>query len=139
MAHLPFSELPERDGDPAVGDTRAINPEWNQSAAQVGSALGQAVTRMLEVPRRAQKAKQQIRSEVRDRVQVILDHAQPQRLQEEAGRIANELRSRAKENAHIVRNRAERLVRERPLEMVAAAFVAAFILGVSLRIWRSNG
>jgi len=138
MAHLPVSEVLDREGEFPTGETRAINPKWNRAAAQVGNTLGQAVNRVRQAPRRAQQVRQQIRTEVRGRLEAVLDCARPARLRQEAERTAGELQSRARENVQITRNRAGRLVRERPLEMIFAAFAAAFIFGIGLRIWRSN-
>jgi ElaB/YqjD/DUF883 family membrane-anchored ribosome-binding protein len=136
MARLQPVIDPERELP--IGETRALNPQWNQTAAQVGNTLGQAVNRMREAPRRAQQAAEQIRSEIRDVLEVIREHARPERLRQEAEGTIDELQSRARERSHLVRNRLERLMREKPVGIVVAAFVAAFIAGMGLRIWRSN-
>ena len=136
MARLQEALDPERELP--IGETRALNPQWNQTAAQVGNTLGQAVNRMREAPRRAQQAAEQIRSEIRDGLEVIRDRARPERLREEAERTVDELESRARERAHIVGNRAARLARENPVGIIVGAFAAAFIFGIGLRIWRSN-
>jgi F0F1-type ATP synthase membrane subunit b/b' len=136
MARLQPVIDPERELP--IGETRALNPQWNQTAAQVGNTLGQAVNRMREAPRRAQQAAEQIRSEIRDGLEGIREHARPERLRQEAEGTIDELQSRARERSHLVRNRLERLMREKPVGIVVAALVAAFIAGMGLRIWRSN-
>lgn len=136
MARLQEALDPERDFP--IGKARALNPQWNQTAAQVGNTLGQAVNRMREAPRRAQQAAEQIRSAIRDGLEVIREHARPERLRQEAEGTIDVLQSRARERAEIARNRAERLARENPVGIVVAAFVAAFIFGIGLRIRRSN-
>ena len=136
MARLQQALDPERE--PPIGETRALNPQWTQTAAQVGGALGQAINSVRKAPRRAQQAAEQIRSEIRDGLEVIRERAQPERLREEAERTVDELQSRARERANLVRNRAERLARDNPLGIVMAAFAAAFVFGMALRIWRSN-
>lgn len=136
MARLQEALEPERELP--IGETRALNPQWNQTAAQVGNTLGQAVNRMREAPRRAQQAAEQIRSEIRDGLEVIRQHARPERLRQGAECAIDELQSRARERTQIARNRAARLVRENPVGIVVAAFVAAFIFGIGVRIWRSN-
>ncbi|MGC2321045.1 MAG: hypothetical protein WA463_00310 [Terriglobales bacterium] len=118
MARLQEAFDPEREFP--IGETRALNPQWNQTAAQVGNTLGQAVNRVREAPRRVQQAAEQIRSEIRDGLEVIRDRARPE------------------ERAHIARNRAERLARQNPVGIIAAAFAAAFAFGIALRIWRPN-
>lgn len=129
---------PERELPPA--ETRAVNPQWNEAAEQIGSALGRAVATVRDMPARAD----QVKSEMRDRFEVIRGRGREKgagvasRVRETAERKANELKERARENVHVARNRAQRLVRERPLQVILAAFGAAFIMGAVLRIWRSS-
>jgi ElaB/YqjD/DUF883 family membrane-anchored ribosome-binding protein len=131
----PERELPS-------GETRPINPRWNQAAEQIGSAIGRTVSKVREMPRRAEWIAQELTNEIRDRIEAIPTPEQggsvATRLLEKAERTADELKCRARENVHVARNRAERLARESPVEIIIAAFGAAFILGVALRIWRSN-
>lgn len=144
MAHRSVSQFPAPDPDRELptGETRAINPQWNQAAAQVGTALGRAVNRVREMPRRAEQVAEEVSNELRERFEEVRSGEQPARVaarvREKAEQTAGELKTRARENVQVARNRAERLLRERPLEMIVAAFATAFIFGIGLRIWRSH-
>ncbi len=142
MAQGVASRIPINDPERELqaGESRAVNPEWNEAAEQIGGALGRAVNTALQMPHRASE----IGSEVRERLEVIRARSRQQgasivtRLREAAGRQSAELKGRAWENLQITRNRANRIVRERPLEIIVAAFAAAFLVGAGLRLWRSS-
>ncbi len=134
---LPVTD-PERE---LPSKARAINPQWNQAAEQIGSSLGRAVTKVRQMPQRAEQVAQELTNEVRDRLEVIRREQAPSvtaRLREKAEQTADELKGRARENVQVARIRAQRLAREKPLQIIVVAFGAAFIVGVALRIWRSN-
>ena len=139
---MAYPEVPVLDPErklPASGP-RAVNPQWNQTAKQIGWALGRAANRVREMPLRARRAK----SDMRERFEVIRGRSREQgadvaaRVQGKAKQAARQVKARARENLRIAHNRAERLSRERPVEIIVAACVAAFIAGMLLRIWRSN-
>ena len=136
------SVLPVTDSERELPtETRAVNPQWNQAAEQIGSSLGRAVAKVRQMPQRAERAAQELTNEMRDRLEVIRGEQVPivtARLREKAEQTADELKGRARENVQVARIRAQRLAREKPLEIIVAAFGAAFIVGVALRIWRSN-
>jgi ElaB/YqjD/DUF883 family membrane-anchored ribosome-binding protein len=143
MAQRSVLQVPVTDPERELpADTRAVNPRWNQTAAQIGSTVGWAVANLRQMPQRAEHVKQELTNEIRDRLEAIAIREQgpsvTTRLREKAEQTADELKGRARENVQVARNRAERLRRENPLEIIVAAFSAAFILGVALRIWRSN-
>jgi ElaB/YqjD/DUF883 family membrane-anchored ribosome-binding protein len=138
MAYRPSSQVSTTDpGCGLPADTRAVHPQLNEVAAQIGSALGRAVCKVREMPRRGE----QIKDELRNRLQTIRDKYEGPgftRIRESAEQTANDIKGRARENVQIARNRAERLARESPVEIIVAAFGAAFLLGIALRIRRSN-
>ena len=94
MAHRAVSEIPinnpERELPPL--ENRAINPDWNERAEQIGGALGRAVSKAREIPRRADE----IRSEMRERFEIIRNRSREgsagmaTRLREAAGQKAEE-------------------------------------------------
>lgn len=130
---------PERE---LPAETRAVNPQWNQAAEQIGSTLGRAVAKVRQMPRRAEQAATELTNEMRDRLEVVRRRepglGMTTRLRQKAEQTADELKGRARENVQVARNRAQRLARENPLELIVAAFGAAFIAGIALRIWRAN-
>ena len=84
----------------------------------------------------------QLRDELLDRLQTIRERDTGSgiatRVRERAEETGDEIKGRARESVDLARNRTKRLARENPVELIAAAFGAAFLLGVALRIWRSN-
>ena len=134
---LPVTD-PERE---LPAETRAVNPHWNQAAEQIGSSVGRAVATVRQMPQRAEQVAQELTNEMRDRLETIRSEqgsSVTTRLREKAEETADELKGRARENVQVARNRAQRLAREKPLEIIVMAFGAAFIVGIALRIWRSN-
>lgn len=118
------------------------------AAEQIGSAMGRAVSVARDMP-------QKIGGELRGRFQVISGQARQRgarsyeelksaagegidRVKDVAGPKVNQLGTRATEKMHLARNRAERIARDRPVEVILGAFGAAIVLGTALRIWRSN-
>ena len=139
MAYRSVSQVPVRDPERELpADIRAVNPQLKQAAEQIGSALGRAVSKVREMPRRGEQLKDELRDRLRTIRQGDTGPGIATRIRESAEQTADELKGRARENVHIVRNRAERLARESPVEIIVVAFGAAFLLGVVLRIWRSN-
>ena len=142
MAHRSVSQVPVSDPERELpAETRAVNPQWNRTAEQIGSTVGRAVAKVRQMPQRAERAAQELTNEVRDRLEVIRRQQGPSattRLREKAEQTADELKGRARENVQVARNRAQRLARENPIEVIVVTFGAAFILGIALRIWRSN-
>lgn len=139
MAHQSVPQVPMTDPERELpADTRASNPQLNGVAEQIGSALGRAVSKVREMPRRGE----QLKDELRDRLQTIRERDTgpgiATRVRDKAEQTADQLKIRASENVDIARNRAERMARENPVELIAAAFGIAFLVGVGLRIWRSN-
>ena len=118
----------------------------NSTARELGRITGRAVAatsvfQFLDLP----GVVDDIRSRIGDTLRIIRqqtpgDITNPvEALRDKAACGIDTLRNRAQERLQLLRNRAGRLQRERPVELIAGAFGAAFLLGMALRIWRSNG
>ncbi len=130
---------PEREL-PATTTGRSENPRWNEAAENIGRTAGRAVAKIREFPRQIDD----VREDAREKLREIRIQSQPggpgrfDQLKDRAVERLDILRNRANERVLIYRNRAQRMTRERPLAIIAGAFAAAFVLGVALRIWRSD-
>jgi hypothetical protein len=135
----PLITDPEREL-PATTTGRAENPRWNEAAENIGRTAGRAVAKIREFPRQIDD----VREDAREKLREIRIQSQPggpgrfDQLKDRAVERLDILRNRANERVLIYRNRAQRMTRERPLAIIAGAFAAAFVLGVALRIWRSD-
>jgi len=135
--------VPGRQSAGAANHTPMAN-----AAQQLGGAVGRAVSAARDIP-------QKIGGELRSRFQVISGRARQRgahRLEQVksaavdrlddvknvAGHKANQLSARATEKIQLARNRAERIARERPVEVILGGLGAGVMLGAALRIWRSN-
>lgn len=116
------------------------NPRWNATAGELGRRAGRAMAVIGVLPRL-----DEIQEQIRERLRIIRQQApgegtnRIEELRNAAASRVDDLRNRAQERLQLLRNRAERMQRERPIELIAGAFGAAFLLGMALRIWRSNG
>lgn len=132
--------LPTTYSQDAEAEGGGRDDRLNQAAEQIGSTVGRAVQAVRELPERLQQA----RSSAKDRLSVIRGGKES-----DAGDRVEELKDAAQEKFENVRQRASSFVRdtrirarrvadERPLYVVAAVAVAAFVVGATLRIWRSH-
>jgi ElaB/YqjD/DUF883 family membrane-anchored ribosome-binding protein len=127
----------------AANDTR-----MTRAAEQIGGVVGRAVSAARDMP-------QKIGGELCSRFQVISGEARQRgghgleqvksaagerldKVKNVAGHKVNQLSARATEKIQLARNRAERVARERPVEVILAGLGAGLLLGAALRIWRSN-
>jgi hypothetical protein len=101
------------------------NPKLRETAETVGTAVGKAVNKVRDLPRRV--------SEMKERFTVIRG-----RTREDASSAAAELKENARQKAYQARSRAQYYAREFPLEFLAGVAGVAFVLGFALRIWRSS-
>ena|SRR5579864_6566818 len=117
----------------AIGRARVIelpssegNPDLESAARSIGSALGQAVTRLREKS-----------DEVKGRV----DEA-AYRLRSQATEATRNYSELAQEKVDDARNRAQRLAkraaRDYPIHLILGAAVVGALIGVGLRVWREN-
>jgi ElaB/YqjD/DUF883 family membrane-anchored ribosome-binding protein len=97
----------------------------NDAAEQIGSKVGRAIRTVRELP-------EQLGS-LKDRFTVIRGRGQ-----QAAGEKAQELKDAAAERIERTRRRAGVLIEENPLQVILGVAGAAFLLGVALRVWRSN-
>ncbi len=91
-----------------------------QSAEQIGSTLGRAVNIVRDLPGRIVSMK--------DRVGGSRD----------LSATAEEWKNNAQRRVADAQQRARRIVRENPLQVLAVVAGVAFLLGAAIRIWRSD-
>jgi len=121
----PERELPLHSVNVPRPDAAAENPRLRDTAESVGTAVGKAVHKVRDLPRRV--------SEMRERLVVIRG-----RTREDATSTAAELKENARQKMYEARNRAQYYAREYPLEFLAAVAGVGFVFGFALRIWRSG-
>jgi ElaB/YqjD/DUF883 family membrane-anchored ribosome-binding protein len=116
---VPVVPVPEREL-PVGSDA---NARLRITAESVGNAVGKAVNKVRTLPRRV--------SSMKERFTVIrgggTEGASPADMKETARQKIYEARSRARYYAH-----------EYPIQFIASAGAAGFVLGFILRVWRSS-
>jgi ElaB/YqjD/DUF883 family membrane-anchored ribosome-binding protein len=117
-APTPSAQRALPQGNP--GDDRL-----NDAAEQIGSSVGRAIRNVRQLPEQL--------GELKDRFTVIRGRGK-----RAAGEKAQEVKEAAAERVQRTRRRIDMLVNEYPVQVILAAAGAAFLLGVSLRVWRSN-
>jgi hypothetical protein len=117
--------------DSEIVAPRAPASRLQDAAETVGSAVGQAVNAVRELPEHLRL--QQRLADMKQRFIVIKGRAQ-----EDALDKAGELKEKVGVKWADTRTRASRLARQYPFGVVLGAAGAAFILGVALRIWRDH-
>jgi glycine zipper-containing protein DUF883 len=90
-----------------------------QSAEQLGSTLGRAVNLVRDLPGRILSMKDRVGSR-------------------DLSATAEEWKTNAQRRVADAQQRARRIVRENPLQALAVVAGVAFLLGVAIRIWRSD-
>jgi ElaB/YqjD/DUF883 family membrane-anchored ribosome-binding protein len=139
---VPGAALP---GIPTSDDYRGLgqnadNNLTRRTAESVGNRVGKAVNAInssvrsgLDVVSEGSRQAGEKFAEAAEETRV---HAQ--KLALEAGRRAQDLRDAAIYRARKARSEARRFANERPIEIILGIAGAAFVVGVVLRIWRSN-
>jgi ElaB/YqjD/DUF883 family membrane-anchored ribosome-binding protein len=135
-------ELTDTTPSPGVlaVETASTENVTRRAAESVGAGVGTAVREVRNsvragldvVSERSQEASArlaEVADETRDRVQDLAL---------EAGRVAQDMREAAIYRAQKLRRETRTFANERPLETVLLFSGVAFVLGVALRIWRSN-
>ncbi len=132
-----FPEDPELGEAPLISEPRYQNVApvtvpgsrsslaLNTAAENIGSALGNAVERVKQLPDRVQ--------DMRQRFTVIRGHAR-QDMATRAADMAEEARQQARRKAIEARSRAQFLAHEQPLRFILGAAAFGFVLGIVLRI-----
>ena len=114
------------------------NPRLNETAEKIGSAVGDMVNRAEEVRRRFVSIKQDVRQSSSSRVEEIKQRAQD-RLEDwkqNARGSAEEARDRMMRRAREFRVKTRDYVAENPHHVILGIAGAAFVLGLTARIWR---
>jgi ElaB/YqjD/DUF883 family membrane-anchored ribosome-binding protein len=110
----PLGEIP---GEPS--------PRLRETAETVGTAVGNAVNKARDLPRRL--------SDMKRRLTVIRGRAR-----EDAATTAEEVRETARQRFQQAQTRVRHYAHEFPVQFILAMGGVAFVLGVFLRVWRSN-
>lgn len=108
------------------------NPELDRTASRIGSAMGRVVSiarnpmqRVRDIPQRLSSLKDDLRGRIRD-------------LRNDVGDTAGDWKENARQRTQMMRRRTIDYTNEKPFHVIAGAAVAAFCLGVGLRIWRAT-
>ncbi len=120
---LPAGELPA--GAPRAELPAERQQTLNQAAEKVGNAIGTAVERARELPRKV--------VEIRERLNVTRT-----RTREDVATAASDIKENAHQRVLQLRTRTRLWVQENPLQTIALGAAGAFVLGFVLRIWRSH-
>ncbi len=99
------------------------NAALHQAAEKVGTAVGRAVAMVREIP---QRMSSQHFGVIRGGGGGSLSQT------------ASEAAETAKDRVQEARTRVTRLAHEKPIQFIAGAAAAAFVLGALMRIWRSH-
>jgi uncharacterized protein YjbJ (UPF0337 family) len=140
----------------------ASNPRLNQTAENIGAAVGNTVREIKDIKDRFRAAKDDSAESAwsaaagwKQRAGESIDDAKQRasRAVQAAGDKASEVlntarqrasdavdtaRAKASENIEATRRRATHVANEYPVHVVLGAAGAAFALGIALRIWRSS-
>jgi len=103
-----------------AGDARL-----NDAAEQIGSNIGRAIRSVRQLPEHLGSLKERF-TVIRGRGRRV------------AGEKAEELKLAAGEQVRRARRRVDGVMNDYPLQLILGAAGVAFLLGVTLRIWRSN-
>ena len=121
------ADIPNFDTYPATPPERQLPREGvtdtplAQSAEQLGSTLGRAVNMVRDLPNRIVSMKERATGGGRD-----------------LSATAEEWKNNAQRRVADAQQRARRIVRENPLQALAVVAGIGFLLGVAIRIWRSD-
>ena len=134
---------PDRTLPPGnTGDARL-----NEAAEQIGATVGRAVRTVKELPDQLGSLKDRFtvirgrgQAATTEKARELTDAAteQARELKDAASERARELRRAAGEQIQKTRRRIAGIVDEYPLQVIAGAAGIAFLLGITLRVWRSN-
>ena len=127
------------------------NPRLNETAEKIGSAVGDVVNRAQEARRRFESAKQDVRERSESKVEGIRRRAQErwsnatetvqQRLEawkQTALASADDARQVITSRGREFRTKARGYVDENPYHVILGIAGAAFAIGLTIRIWRSQ-
>jgi ElaB/YqjD/DUF883 family membrane-anchored ribosome-binding protein len=139
-APIPAAERTLPPGN--AGDDRL-----NEAAEQIGSTVGRAVRTVKQLPDQLGSLKDRFtviqgrsRGAASEKARELKDAAgaRARELKDAAGARARELKDAAGEQLQRTRRRIDEIVDEYPLQVILGAAAIAFLMGISLRVWRSN-
>ncbi len=110
----PLGEIP---GEPS--------PRLKGTAETVGSAVGRAINKARDLPRRV--------AEMKERFTVIRG-----KTQESAASTAEDFKETAKQKARQAQTRVQHYAHEYPLQFIGVVGATCVVLGMILRVWRSS-
>jgi ElaB/YqjD/DUF883 family membrane-anchored ribosome-binding protein len=132
-------------------DARNPNPTLNETAEKIGSAVGDMVNRAQEARRRFDLVKRDVRKSSGSKMEDIKQRAQDawssateaaqKRLEDwkqSARRSAEDARNAVVQRTREARVKTRAYVNENPHLVILAIAGAAFVLGITARIWRSQ-
>lgn len=132
--------LPERATDKPLGEWPAETirdlrvSRFRTTGDAVGNALGVAVHTARQIP----EFMQDRASDLRHRFRLIRGRVKSGELQDELKERASEITDEASRQARVARTRAEFYARNYPLQFIAGAAAAGFVIGFLLRIGRDE-
>ena len=124
---------PERELPPAG------NPRLERNATKIGSTLGETVATVRELPKRFKEMPERMNElgeQVKERAHELREDAR-QAMEEIGGKMRQKL-GQVRERAAAMPGQAKEISRQKPFHVIAGAAIAAFCIGVGLRIWRSS-
>ena len=140
-----FDTYPAPSPGPAARPDRQLPEDptgarLTETAETIGTAVGKAVNTVRDLPNRLEEMK----DDMKQRLQVVRRQGGPSagdKIKDKADELkdkAEEWKERAGDKLGEARQRASRMASESPLTAILAAGLAAFAVGVILRLWRSN-
>ena len=145
---------PESD---VLSTAAAGNHRLDKTAGAVGSALGNATRRLKQMKNRfiliqggrgratakAEQLKTAVSAGARSAqvaVQAATNEAaaKVRKVGEDAGMMMKDVKAAASQRITMTRSRLVQVVDEHPLQVIAGVGGSAFLLGIFLRVWRSN-
>ena len=116
---------PTPSADRLLPEAHARDERLNDAAEQIGSNIGRAIRGVRQLPDQLLSLKERF-TVIRGRGRRV------------ASEKAQDLKKAAGEQVQRTRRRINGAVNEYPLQVILAAAGVAFLLGVGLRVWRSN-
>jgi hypothetical protein len=119
------AELQADREPPACNQSTADTGKLEEAAERVGSMVGTAMSNVRELPQRL--------AELKQRFTVIRGRAS-----ENASAAASEWKETARHQLRMAKSRVQIVADEYPVHVILGAAMAAFAIGLGLRIWRSS-
>jgi ElaB/YqjD/DUF883 family membrane-anchored ribosome-binding protein len=128
---------PERELPPPARD-----PRLERQADKLGTAIGETVAKVRQIPQRMQEMPDRVRAlgeQLRGRAEELREDTREaiERGMENLKSSTRERLEDARHRAAEMRQQANEFAREKPFHVIAGVAIAAFALGIGLRIWRS--